>query len=400
MRRIGLVVPSLNKGGGVPAVARFLKDVVRRSDKFDLKLVSLSVASDDPASRCLRRPSSWVHGPQLLSGEWQGMPYQHVGANWSEFEFQRYKPRRILRELLSDCDLVQVVCGCPAWANTVLDVGKPISLQVATRVLVERRQRDKDARGLKAIWGKSMTKVIDRLDDRALGLVDAIQVENPWMLGYASKLNAGRSADVRYAPPGINTEIFRPLQERSSFSDPYILCVGRLSDPRKNIGLLLEAYARLPKKITTTTALCLAGSSRPPENFWSRAHELGVIQNIRFIEKPSMQELVRLYQNATVFSLPSDEEGLGIVILEAMSCGVPVVSTMSGGPDGIITDGHDGFLVPLDDATAMSKRLETILLDQCLNRNMGAQARLTAQDRYDEVVTGNKFLDIWEMLSS
>jgi glycosyltransferase involved in cell wall biosynthesis len=47
-----------------------------------------------------------------------------------------------------------------------------------------------------------------------------------------------------------------------------------------------------------------------------------------------------------VFALSSDEEGLGIVILEAMACAIPVVATKCGGPDGIITDGKDGYLIP------------------------------------------------------
>ena len=64
-----------------------------------------------------------------------------------------------------------------------------------------------------------------------------------------------------------------------------------------------------------------------------------------------------MYQRAAVFALPSDDEGLGIVILEAMACGVPVVATRCGGPEDIITDGTDGFLVPRYDAGALASRL-------------------------------------------
>jgi len=108
--------------------------------------------------------------------------------------------------------------------------------------------------------------------------------------------------------------------------------------------------------------------------------------------------LVALYQSATVFVLPSDEEGLGIVLLEAMACGVPVVSTCSGGPDGIIKDGKNGYLVPLDDEVALSTRLEHLLTDFALNRAIGRAGRLTVEQDYSEQVTGQAFLNIWDRL--
>ncbi|UUZ68377.1 hypothetical protein LP416_30235 [Polaromonas sp. P2-4] len=56
-----------------------------------------------------------------------------------------------------------------------------------------------------------MTVVTDRLDDRAMRTADAVQVMNPWMLDYARRLNGARNFDLRYAPPGVDAEAFRPL---------------------------------------------------------------------------------------------------------------------------------------------------------------------------------------------
>ena len=111
------------------------------------------------------------------------------------------------------------------------------------------------------------------------------------------------------------------------------------------------------------------------------ADSFGVRDRVQYVASPSRQELIGLYQAASVFALPSDEEGLGMVILEAMACAVPVVSTRSGGPDGIITDGEDGFLVPLDDAAAMAGRLQTLLENPSLNIAMGRKARATIEAR-------------------
>ena len=357
------------------------------------------MSSSDATSVLLSRPKTWCRGILATTGSWEGLPYVHVGAFFGEFEFQRYHPRNTLARVLADCDLIQVVCGSPAWANAVIGLGKPVALQVATRAKVERRQRDANLKRPVDWWRRLMTEITDRLDDRALRRVDAIQVENPWMLEYARRLNIGRTVDIRYAPPGINTDVYQPLPHRDVTSAPYILCVGRLEDTRKNIGLLVSAYALLPEGVRGRVRLVLAGSSAPPGSFWAKANSLGVRDRVEYVASPSREELVRLYQEASVFALPSDEEGLGMVILEAMSCAVPAVSTRSGGPDGIITDGEDGFLVPLDDAAAMAGRLQTLLENQSLNIAMGNKARATIEARFDERVAGAVFVDMWDRLS-
>lgn len=395
---IALVVPSLTGGGGVPAVARFVKDTILRNGRYELRLISLSMHATDACSVRITAPSSWLRGVRTKTGTWECLPFIHVGALVGEFEFQRYRPRPALSEVLADCDLIQVVCGSPAWANSVLGLGKPVALQVATRARVERRQRDAHPKRFSDWWRKAMTEVTDRLDDRALRGVNAIQVENPWMLEYVRHLNKGRDVDLRYAPPGVDADTYRPPEVRKISGDSYILCVARLDDPRKNITLLLEAYSLLPAALRDDVRLVLAGSSGPPAAFWKRAVGLGLRDRISYVGRPDQEMLVRLYQGASAFALPSDEEGLGVVVLEAMACGVPVVSTRSGGPDGIITDCDDGYLVPLDDAASMAWRLAALLQDPEANVAMGLKARQTIERHYDERVAGEAFIDMWDRM--
>lgn len=397
-RKIGLVVPDIAGGGGVPAVAQFVYNVALVGGAYSPTIVSLSASSRDPSSLLLFQPGTWFRKQRWRSGDWHGRPYVHVGANFGEFEFQRYRLRDSLAAVLGDCDLIQVVSGSPAWANAVCGLGKPVSLQVATRAMVERRRRDARPRGVLGWWRRAMTQVTNHFDDRALARVDAVQVENPWMLEYVRNRNAGRRIDIRYAPPGVDDRLFQPLQWRDPSVDPYILCVGRLEDPRKNIDLLVDAYARLPERMRSRVRLVLAGSSAPRPSFWSRADALAVRDRIDYVAMPTRERLLQLYQRASVFALPSDEEGLGVVLLESMACGVPVVSTRSGGPDGVITDGKDGFLVPLDDAEAMADRLGRLLIEPALNHSMGREARRTIEARYAERVAGEVFLEVWDRL--
>jgi D-inositol-3-phosphate glycosyltransferase len=397
--RIALIVPDLAGGGGVPAVARFLKDTLQKSGTYQLKLISLATSSGDATHARITRPSSWWRGPSSSQHTWEGLPFEHVGAVAGEIEFQRYHPRRILASLIGDCDVLQVVSGSPAWACAVCGLGKPVSLQCATRAAVERRRQHAKRRGLKEWWRRRMTRFTDRIDDRALRTVDAIQVENPWMLEYARRVNGDRVVDLRYAPPGIDAAKFRPAEGRRAGRSAPVLCVGRLDDPRKNVGLLLEACSRMTAEERTDLRLVLAGQAGPPETFWQQAKALGIHEQIEFIHRPTEEALVALYQQAGVFVLPSDEEGLGVVLLEAMGCGAPVVSTRSGGPEGIITDGSDGFLVPLDDAGALAERIARLRSDADLNLMMGRRARKTVEERYAAEVAGRPFLEVWDLLA-
>ena len=398
MKRLALVVPALGSGGGVTSVARFVREAARNSGRYELKLVSLCMNSRDPASVRLMQPMSWRCGILAQQDDWEGTACVRVGAFFSEFEFQRYKPNHVLAAQLADVDLIQVVAGSPAWANTVLGLGKPVSLQVATRARVERRRRDASTRSLLGWWRRAMTELTDRFDDRALRRCDAIQVENPWMYEYAKSLNADRSVDLRYAPPGVDSNAFKPLLNRELASDPYILCVGRLADPRKNSELIGRAFAALVQKGNDKTRLVLAGNSAPPAAFWQVIDEASLRPRVTYLSGVSRADLIALYQHAAVFVLPSDEEGLGMVILEAMACGVPVVATRCGGPDGIIRDGTDGFLVPLNDAGAMAVHLGKLLNDTSLNLRLGRAARERIEANYSLVVTEHAFIDTWDRL--
>lgn len=395
---LGLIVPAIDLGGGVPAVARFIKNVVLHSGRYDFRIISPATSANDESGLKILSATNRERGIAIRHGQWEGSPFVHVGACLGKLEFQRYRPRRALTQAVADCDILQLVCGSPAWGNAVSGLGKPVSVQCATRAKVERRRRNAHPVGLVDWWRKAMTPITNRLEDRVLRSVDAIQVENRWMYEYAQRLNNDRDVDLRFAPPGVDARMFCPAVERNLQRDPYVLSVGRLDDPRKNINLLLEAYALIADNIRSRLRLVLAGIVGPTDSFWQRAECLRLRDRVEFIQHPCHDDLVALYQKASMFALPSDEEGLGVVLLEAMACGIPVISTRSGGPDNVITNSEDGYLVPLDDAAALADRIAQLYLDESLNRAVGQRARITIEQRYAEEVTGKVFLDVWDRL--
>ncbi len=223
-------------------------------------------------------------------------------------------------------------------------------------------------------------------------------VENEWMFDYAESVNTKRRAIIRFVTPGVDANRFSPLSCRNLQADPYILCVGRLNDERKNIALMLRAFAALPADLVCTTRLVLAGLAGPSKAFWRLAEELGVRARVNMVQSPPSVELVDLYRSASVFALSSDEEGFGIVLIEAMACGVPVVSTRCGGPDGIIRDGDEGYLTEVGNVSELTDRLKRLLSNEPLNRSMGETARKTVLERFDNRVAGKALLETYDAL--
>ena len=395
--RVAVVVPGLDQSGGVVTAARFVIDAAEKADRFDLSLYSLAVSSRDALSFRLRAPTSWTRGVAMAPAFWEGRQVTLVGAPLAEVEVCRYLHRRALSQSLRGADVIQVVAGAPSWAFPVTGLGRPVSLHVATRVREERHVRDSAALSVQTLWRRSMTAAVSRLEGKTLKSVNAVQAMNSWLVEDARSLNEDRpDVDIRLAPPGIDTELFKPGPGPAA-ARRYILSVGRFDDPRKNVGLLLEAFASIAAAFPDVD-LVTAGASPPPDSFGVAARELGVADRVTHVDGPTLDELIGLYQRAEVFALASDEEGFGIVLMEAMSCGVPVVSTRSGGPEDLVTDGQDGLLVPKGDAAALAAGLGSILGDRDRATSMGRSARKTVEQRYAADVAGQRFLDVWDLL--
>ena len=123
--------------------------------------------------------------------------------------------------------------------------------------------------------------------------------------------------------------------------------------------------------------------------------ELGIDSNKCHLNGP-VEDVVKAYQESSIFVLSSRFEGFGMVLIEAMACGLPVVSfDCPAGPDEIITDGVDGLLVPSGDVHALAEKLMLLMSDENLRRRLGQQARQTAQ-RYEMTTIANQWIALFE----
>jgi glycosyltransferase involved in cell wall biosynthesis len=323
---------------------------------------------------------------------YQTWPYRHVGAVFVELEFQRYRPRQSLNKLLSQYDLVQVVAGTPAWAYIAHRTSLPVCLFTATVIQKERQTLLARVPGWKRIWLKLMTLINSKIERLALSHVSYVFAESEYTRQCLRPLVG--TERILLGLPGIDTTYFRPGPYQV---DSYILSVGRFSDYRKNIRLLFDAYHRLRQALPQTPRLVLVGQ-RPLSHDWEYAASLGICDAIEMHEDIDMSTLAQLYRNASLFVLSSDEEGLGLVILEAMASGLPVVSTRCGGPETAVIEGETGYLTPVRDACALTDAMHMLLDDPALRHRMGQAGRAIAEARFSIAVAGKAYLTCYDTL--
>jgi D-inositol-3-phosphate glycosyltransferase len=394
--RIAIVVPALAGGGGVPSVAGFLHAVIQRSGRWESELFSLPSSRNDPDSVRMLAPRSWLRGARISAGTWDGRPYHKVGAYVPELEFQRYLPRDLLTRQLRAFDLVQVVAGGPAVALAALSANRPTVAFIATLVSHERESAIAKTSGVRRLWMRTMTTITSAIERRALRKLRHVFAESVYTRDLVARVVAPERLSV--APPGVDTCLFHPATYRPG---GYILSVGRLDDPRKNVGMLYRAYALLRRRSRDAPNLVLAGQSMPSPADEALARELGIASHIERRTNLSFEDLAATYRDASLFVLSSNEEGLGIVLLEAMASGIPTIATRCGGPNLVVDEGKTGYLVPVNDHEALALRLQDLLHDTTLRRAMAGRAREVAESKwtldaaargyfrvYDEILSG------------
>ena len=191
---------------------------------------------------------------------------------------------------------------------------------------------------------------------------------------------------VRVVHPGVDLDLFRPGDQRAARDQlglnghHTLLYVGRL-DPIKGLGVLLHTLASLetPREVQ----LLVAGGSEHDEEYIRLkgvARKLDVECKVEFLGSLEHSMLPLYYQAADVCVVPSYYESFGLVALEAMACGTPVVASRVPGLETIVRDNRSGYLVAWHCPDAFADRIEVLLANDCLRDSMGKAGSLIAQD--------------------
>lgn len=192
---------------------------------------------------------------------------------------------------------------------------------------------------------------------------------------------------ISVIPYGAPLEYFKPqIKPDAKFR---VIFVGRIG-ARKGIHYLLKAWQNL--KLGTNAELLLVGVNEFPPNYLESYGDIYTT-----IKSVPHQELNKYYSSANVFVLPSLVEGFGLVLLEAMACGIPIIATYNTAAPDLITDSQEGFLIPIRDTQVLAEKLLWCYQNQTELEKMGRLARLKAEKltwhSYRQTL-GNKVLSL------
>jgi len=220
---------------------------------------------------------------------------------------------------------------------------------------------------------------------------------------------------VEVIPPGVDTSRFYPIsvdEAKEVIGLPadmkVILYVGRI-EPLKGIDTLMRAVSAMKESgVYDRFPFCVAiiggelkdegvALSREMKRLTSLRESEGVGENVNFLGSRDQDTLQYYYSAAEVVVVPSHYESFGLVALEAMACGTPVVASETGGLAFLVQDGETGFHVPAGDSDSLAQRLSELLENDELRVRLGRQAADYAK-QYDWTLITDQMLDLYESM--
>ncbi len=252
-------------------------------------------------------------------------------------------------------------------------------------------ERESDAR----IGGE---RAVMRTADRIIAATEAERSQLELLYGVNHQ-------KVSIIPPGVDTHHFYPIppdeaKEAIGISpkDRMALFVGRI-EPLKGVDTLLRAMALVKqncKSFICPHYLVIIGGDPEghPENqtgemqrLQALCGELGLDEMVLFLGKRDQHTLPYYYSAAEVVVMPSHYESFGMVALEAMACGTPVIASQVGGLAFLVKDGETGFFVPAQNPEALAEKLRLLFVDHDLRARFGERAVAYAQGFRWETIT-------------
>ena len=201
-----------------------------------------------------------------------------------------------------------------------------------------------------------------------------------------------RDGQITTIHDGVDTRTFRPLEVAKRPNE--ILFVGNSDDQNKGARYLIEAVKLLDER---GIDFHLTFKDRLNAQMVPRMlRDLGLEHRVTFLGRQTVDELVRLYNQAQVLVSPSLYEGFGLPAAEAMACGTPVIATTAGAFPEVIADGETGVLVQPGDARALADAIASLLRDPARRASMGAAGVRRIEEQFSWRVCAERTVALYE----
>lgn len=363
--------------GGVLALMKFVYAEAQR-DGFDVHLAYNRV----PGVRGERGTRPRGAAKESL----EGMEGWAVERIMPQFEFLNYlSNRKEWRAVLGKADIFFAVCGNNLAALPLVFEHKRFSLWVASTLYEERIDRMRRQPFLRQVRDYLSLPILLYFEKKVFRRAERILALSAYTRDEIVRKYPFVSGKIAVAPYPVDADFFvpavAPATGSARESAPYLFFAGRLQDERKNMPLALHSFASA-REIHPDLRLKLSGGTLAPREM-TIVRSLQIEGALDVLPLVSVEELRNLYQGAALFIIPSFQEGLCISGLEALSCGIPVISTRCGGPEDFVKDGENGRLVPNNDERSFAGAISELLdLSPARRAQMSAAARSTVLDRY------------------
>lgn len=300
-------------------------------------------------------------------------------------------PYHLLKE---EYDIVQTYIPTPWTSDLSVLIAK-----IRKKKSVVFIQNDLDKPG---ILPKLITFIyLHTLFKITLYLTDKIIVVNEnWAISFSNTkiiLEKYKSKIIEI-PNGVDTQIFKQLHIQRDRNT--ILFVSILDKHHKFKGLdyLLESVKQIASK-NPKIKLIVVGEGELKDYYQKRVKTEGYAKNVEFVGSKSQIELVKLYNRAGVFVLPSIEiEGFGIVAIEAMACGVPIITTDIVGTSAEIKKNKIGIIIKPKDTSALSEAITELLSNETFSIECSENGRKLIQEKYDWKLVGNQISEVYKKI--
>jgi glycosyltransferase involved in cell wall biosynthesis len=204
--------------------------------------------------------------------------------------------------------------------------------------------------------------------------------------------------DIDIIGNGIEADVFKPLEQGKNCDRQgklRFITVSRLIK-RKGIENIFKALAGLTEPERNQLELMIVGSGSYEKHLRDLCRDLHISDVVSFYGYCPRDKLFELYNRADVFVLPSLSESFGMVFLEAMACGLPVIATSVGGIPELVENGVNGFLVPPDDVASIKTAIREISSNQDLREIMSLNNLRKVREYYSWDSVVRKYLDEYD----